>query len=1263
MKRFISALVFSVSLLAVLSMFLFVPARSAAKENVIMKLLNLPAPPPPNPLARRVGQRGEKFYDKNNPPGDDAPIEDLIDYWTNQSGGGYTSDGFSVNYKQRLTGRSLDRLMAEMAKKPELASQLLDVLPNDKAAVDVVKGLYDNAGTEDGAGREERRRLREWLRLNSSYFSRDLERVSQQIKDQNNYVNQNDENNLLALTRHDFDKASPILSQLYNDASQPVSKALATWALYRRALDTDSLSDIERYRSELMSMVEDRNASEGVRDKANDAIMLERDFPGRDDWAFSLFEDETFVAITRYTASTTLIMRSPPDKYVSKLTALVEKTSNSLVRGAAVRNLIVVLRNNPGKELEIEIIKSLLAWLEDPKWAADAGDTRGAIVTKLIEHRIPESVPGLISILDEKERQPSANFAANSMANAMRPANTASLMSANANRSPGYAGSLISYPHRQSAIPALGKQKDSRAVPALRRVINEVQGYERSMTVKAILDCGGFTVVEQMAALEAFTKGSIEGAAALAAANAATYEEITAMAANAMAYRAYSMKPGSPITESEIKELLGQQLMQSEEISDELARAIVDRIEVLDEKDPRLASALRSMILKWQNAAINILLLRDVKRDVADDDTIIRLLSQRKNLREQHFNDLTDLRSGKPEAIGISACLFEDQADYAAVLENGDAEAKTAMLACARLIRAALPVATVAENLKSQNQMLQIAAERYLESEDSPEARAFVLARYPNEAMILGATSAFYVKNAPDEVSSYLWMLYQSLGDESLYNGQGESFNDEELEKTEKQLQIEVKKDLELLGVYAYDDNYIRIYKDRVIFSWDEDDSRYRERPLTKEEFDAIKSYLTDNKVDELAPFLSCGGAYCTAKELVMLGRSGGRRVYMTSPSHYDSKRPADSEFFAGLDKYFADLKLTRATLKYALSREIPGLEILLASDDLHAKTVWALGSDIRVAATDVAVRKKVESEIENTGYEEDAAENVYSEENVAKRAALTEKHRYDGFAWHKVANGEAAGIATQPAQVEYVPLRDTLAVQPTNERWKAKAGEVEVRTSSEGLYKVFLGRLTRLRKGFYQQVVITPNGRWAVAAKSGEMGIGIVRVDLVTNREYPIEIEGYGQRYPAAYVPSLNKILVVNDNRYYGDHHEGGYSVEAEDATPQDVSPADMLLLDAATGVTQPIAGEFRPLSQQTFRPLQSASKPNEFWAAIVDPEKNETQVGVYDARLFGFRPILRVPKINFNSMSMWVDESVGKVYFVYRGHLLALPLSEPPA
>jgi hypothetical protein len=85
--------------------------------------------------------------------------------------------------------------------------------------------------------------------------------------------------------------------------------------------------------------------------------------------------------------------------------------------------------------------------------------------------------------------------------------------------------------------------------------------------------------------------------------------------------------------------------------------------------------------------------------------------------------------------------------------------------------------------------------------------------------------------------------------------------------------------------------------------------------------------------------------------------------------------------------------------------------------------------------------------------------------------------------------------------------------------------------------------------------------------------------------------------------------------------------------------------------------AGEFRPLTHQSFRQLQPTGRANEYWAAIPDESKNETRVGFYDAGTFGFREIVKVPKIVFDSLDMWVDG--GRMYFVYRGHLLSAPLT----
>lgn len=1257
MKRSIYALALCLSLLVALSLFLFPSSHAkGAKDNPLKALLDLPAPPPPNPQMSAVGRsRDEKFYNKSTPPADNAPIADLLDYWARQS-----NVSQELRYTPEPSDKVLERLMAEIEKNPSLLPNYLSVLKNDERAVDLVKNLYDREGVGGAYERDTRRLIRRWLTFNSAYFSDDLARLAAGVSDTGDYVTNQDE--LLALARVDFDKAVPIIARLNANPGAKTSRVAAKWALYRHALDTGSTSDIERYRDELKEIVEDRNALPGMRDLAIDALAREKEWPGRDEWYFSLMGDETLADIKvsgqTYTGLTTLILISPDEKYIERMIEFA-KSDNAVVRTAAVKNLLT--RIDTGGP---EVVRALLPWLDDPKWATDPGDARATLIRQLAEVEMPESVPGLIKVLDETQMVPryyaNANVASNSIAayNSITNVYTAYNMAANAFNTTTNAGNYASsfgtqaaHVYRYSAVTALGKQKDGRAVPPLRRILSQGQGYERDNVVKSLLLTGGFTLAEQLDAVEVAAKGvrsemDADGIPANMVSTNAAGEMPSYIARYANVNGA---RQDQPMSAADIRVMLGEQIVRSGEINDELARGIVDRIEVLDTRDRPLAAAYRRMILKWQNAVINLLLLRDLKRGLADTDTIVRLLGGRKELRDKQSPDVFDIRTGKPIAIGLAACLLEDTADQVTILEHADAETKTAMLACARLIRSPLPVQKVAENLKATNELLKTAAERYLESEDSPEARSIILALYPGEAKILGARTAFFVEGASEDGNDYLYAVYQSLGDQSLYNGWYGSGNDSEIKATEKRLQDEIKKDPELMGVYAYEGNYVRIYKGRVVFSWDEDDSRYRERQLTKYEFDELKAYLATNRADELSPFLACGGEYCTAKELVMLGRNGGRRVYINGEMMF---APGAGTFFSGLEKYFADLKHSPATLRYTLSRDIPGLEILLASDDLHAETVWKGGGELRIAASATAVRKKVKIDIENLDDDETVFATDY-DENEAKKEALREKRRYEGVSWYRLTDGGFEGGAPQPPQVEFVPVRDGLVVEVLSEQWKARAAAFELRTSETGLFKVSRGNVTKLRSGPYRSPIVTPNGRWALVNKTQEfLTARVFRIDLLTNREYPVPIESYGEWYPSAYIPTINKVLVARDDSY-------GYSdEEKDDIAPDDVDAEALLLLDPATGVLQSAAGEFRPLDQQTFRPLQASSKPNEFWAAMPDSENNRTLVGIYDTKHFGFRTVLEVPKIKFNSMNMWVDEPALKIYFVYRGHLLALPL-----
>ena len=85
---------------------------------------------------------------------------------------------------------------------------------------------------------------------------------------------------------------------------------------------------------------------------------------------------------------------------------------------------------------------------------------------------------------------------------------------------------------------------------------------------------------------------------------------------------------------------------------------------------------------------------------------------------------------------------------------------------------------------------------------------------------------------------------------------------------------------------------------------------------------------------------------------------------------------------------------------------------------------------------------------------------------------------------------------------------------------------------------------------------------------------------------------------------------------------------------------------------------GEFGPLQQKGDRALQRTETPDEFWVALSDKEKNKTRVGRYNTKDFSFKQVMEIPHIVFESMNMWIEANAAKIYVVYKGQLLRLPL-----
>ena len=201
---------------------------------------------------------------------------------------------------------------------------------------------------------------------------------------------------------------------------------------------------------------------------------------------------------------------------------------------------------------------------------------------------------------------------------------------------------------------------------------------------------------------------------------------------------------------------------------------------------------------------------------------------------------------------------------------------------------------------------------------------------------------------------------------------------------------------------------------------------------------------------------------------------------------------------------------------------------------------------------------------------------------------------------------------------------------------WKKTSGHPAVRISGTGEYA---------------NPIVTPDGEWVVVAKTDTDWAApnyIVRFNLKTGREYRVDLAPADQFDSVAYVSSHGKVLLRRAKEEYG-------SSAAKGVGPDD---PEYYLLDPASGTIQLTKGEFEPLRQGGRRFLQPTGKANEFWAALPDRAKNQTQLGRYDLKTFSFQPILLLPKILFPSTSMWVSEAEGKIYLVYQGQLLQLPL-----
>jgi HEAT repeat protein len=870
------------------------PKRSQRADALASAIKELSEANPLNPESPdEKGPEENASADEDKPPADEAPINELVNYWINYTGG-YGAQLATPSDKVR------QRLLEAVEDRTELLPSLMNYLPE---SADTHDRLYKLLNEEPDGEETWKPRAREWLAHNSAYFRDDLIKAALTSEE---HIHTSMAT-LASLARLDWNAARPILEKFASAGHQVMTPAALTYLYWHAAEEGDSAL-AESYRPLLKATVANRQA-EWLARVISLAGLMDSEWNGQEEWFISLFADPTLSGVkedavegaaeSKKGASVKAdaaddaaashidsdlgflpgildtAIASNTKKWLPVVSNLVGHNHRTVHKGA-VKCLVKTLTSGSSDDkTKKEIARKLTPWLTEPGWAAE--DNRGEFIHGLVDLNLPELAPGLIWILEHDEE----------------PYN------------------------RALAAEALTKYRDQRAIPALRHALEKENHEEfRGKIVTALAECSGFSDDEMAAAVEAYARK-------MAAAEGK--EEIE------MVERYQS--PDSKTLPLEVS--IGRVLNESATIqtTEGMALRLIERAKSLRAKEPAVAREILRVIEATPLRVVEINLVERIGEGWADADSIKLALETRDTLMKSAGDELYRLIKEGGYAAGVAAAITDDEREWKSILESGDAKAQLALLTCARYLRDKLPVELVARLLNSPNRVMAKAtakaAESYLEIEDSVEARKMVLARHPGEAYILGDLLAI------SRNSSFI----------------------ETAQTVEDALRKEVRDRNGPDAIYAVTQKYspelskgvvIRVRDAKAEMSVYETTGRRKVRWLTAGEFEELRSFTSRQEIEDLGPekYPAENDFGLTNYEYLRLTKEGGRRIVFIELRRA-TKHPTLHEELSGL--FYRLSRSGEFTTRYDIEDKIPGLELVFADKDQSALKVCAEGDEIRV--------------------------------------------------------------------------------------------------------------------------------------------------------------------------------------------------------------------------------------------------------------------------------------------------------------------------
>ncbi|WP_136079627.1 HEAT repeat domain-containing protein [Pontiella desulfatans] len=675
------------------------------------------------------------------------------------------------------------------------------------------------------------------------------------------------------------------------------------------------------------------------------------------------------------------------------------------------------------KDARADALRPLLPWLDDPEWAkANMGRLR--LIQSLDRVCIPESVDGLMWVAGHD-----TGF-----------------------RLAGAADDLAYY-------------DATNAVPILKEALSrEKQSNHRRNVIAAIHALNGFSDDELVEGIEAFAVQTARGN------NEKPHEDLSSL-----------LGPSKKSTEFAI----GQYVAAPERITAPVVDLLQKRAGQLKVGSPDVAEIILQISLAGDDVANGQRMLDALAEPELSEESILVVLNTREMLREHYLARLREFGARGGGVAGIAAVLAGSPGKAIEILQGDDRDAQLMLLACARLVREPLPVEMlIARWAQVNDPLLGNAIERYLEADDSAEARAAILDRYPSEMRILGALQGFDPGHGSfSKFAGWEKVLRKRFSGESPPN-EIHALLSAGYWGNRGQIVVGVRDGKgELTAYYS--------------------NGRYAVRELAEEELARLKLSIKQNNFDGLAPLNIpvCDGIQY---EYVHLAANGGRRVYMNNPSNAQDEAPVYdfiTQLFHGLEAAGG------LALHYGCESQVDGFSVLHAAFENRVDAVWTGAGGIRV---------------------------------------LVDSNDDDPPQWHRFENGRVGGMVPQPdacriiGSNDDVPKRFRFPEHLNNHPWQSGTTGGVVRANFDGLWLCEKDKTPiLLNAGAHADPIVSPDGRWVVAAKA-EQGWAkpniLIRYDLLHDVEHIVDIPPAGDLSPIAHIPAHGKFLVVRVEEGSGD-------------------------------------------------------------------------------------------------------------------------------